>query len=387
MKNQKKTIYYWCPFIGNVATIDAVLNSIISLKKYSNDTYQPYLINVVGEWDSKKEFLKEKKIHVINFRSTNIINYLPKRGFFKSRFTYFIIFFLSILKLHKILKKNKPEFLVIHLITFIPLFLILFNKYKTKFILRISGYPRLNLMRKILWKIINYKIYMVTAPTKTTLNSLVSNKIFKSNKIIYLPDPVLKIKEIKKMKKENNNIESQLSNINSLISIGRLTKQKNFSFLIDAFFEIQKKNKNLNLFILGEGEERKNLEKKINQLDLTNKVFLVGYKKNIYDYLKNSKIFVLSSLWEDPGFVLLEAGYLNKIVFSSDCPNGPIEILNNGENGFLYKSNSIDSFVENFDKLINSNKAEIYKKKLKLKIKCKEFTLLNHYQKLKIILN
>ena len=133
MKNQKKTIYYWCPFIGNVATIDAVLNSIISLKKYSNDTYQPYLINVVGEWDSKKEFLKEKKIHVINFRSTNIINYLPKRGFFKSRFTYFIIFFLSILKLHKILKKNKPEFLVIHLITFIPLFLILFNKYKTKF--------------------------------------------------------------------------------------------------------------------------------------------------------------------------------------------------------------------------------------------------------------
>ena len=106
MKNQKKIIYYWCPFIGNVATINAVLNSIISLKKYSNGDYQPFLINVVGEWDNKKEFLKEKKINVINFRSTNIINYLPKLGFFKSRFTYFIIFFLSVLKLHKILKKK-----------------------------------------------------------------------------------------------------------------------------------------------------------------------------------------------------------------------------------------------------------------------------------------
>ena len=150
---------------------------------------------------------------------------------------------------------------------------------------------------------------------------------------------------------------------------------------------IQKKYKNLNLFILGEGEERKNLENKIKKLNLSKKIFLVGHKKNIYDYLKKSKIFVLSSLWEDPGFVLLEAGYLNKIIFSSDCPSGPIEILNNGENGFLYKSNSTDSFVENFDKLINCNKTEIYKKKLKLKIKCKEFTLLNHYQKLKIILN
>ena len=93
-------------------------------------------------------------------------------------------------------------------------------------------------------------------------------------------------------------------------------KQKNFNFLIDSFYN-SKKYKNLNLFILGEGEERKNLENKIKKLNLS-KIFLVVIK-NIYDYLKKSKIFVLSSLWEDPGFVLLEAGYLNKIIFSSNC--------------------------------------------------------------------
>ena len=386
MTYEKKTIYYWCPFIGNVATIDAVVNSIISVKKYSNKTYETLLINVAGEWDNKIDYLKKKDIKVINLRSSNIINYLPKFGFFQSRLTYILIFFLSVFKLNKILKKNKPDYLIVHLITFIPLFLLIFNKYKTKFILRISGYPKLNFIRKKFWKFINNKIFYVTAPTKSTLKSLINEKVFSSSKISYLPDPILKIKEIQIKKKENNFNEKELSKKNSLIAIGRLTKQKNFSFLIEAFYEIQKKYDMLNLFILGEGEERKNLEKKISDLNLSKKIFLVGYKKNIYDYLKNSKIFVLSSLWEDPGFVILEAGYLNKIIFSSDCPNGPIEILNAGKNGFLYKSNSIKSFVENFGKLINCDNNEIYKKKLLLKKKCKEFTLLNHFRTLENIL-
>ncbi len=386
MTYEKKIIYYWCPFIGNVATIDAVVNSIISVKKYSNKTYEPLLINVAGEWDNKIDYLKKKDIKVINLRSSNIINYLPKFGFFQSRLTYILIFFLSVFKLNKILKKNKPDYLIVHLITFIPLFLLIFNKYKTKFILRISGYPKLNFIRKKFWKFINNKIFYVTAPTKSTLKSLINEKVFSSSKISYLPDPILKIKEIQIKKKENNFNEKELSKKNSLIAIGRLTKQKNFSFLIEAFYEIQKKYDMLNLFILGEGEERKNLEKKISDLNLSKKIFLVGYKKNIYDYLKNSKIFVLSSLWEDPGFVILEAGYLNKIIFSSDCPNGPIEILNEGKNGFLYKSNSIKSFVENFGKLVNYDNNEIYKKKLLLKKKCKEFTLLNHFRTLENIL-
>ena len=367
MNRIKKKIYYWCPFIGSVATIDAVLNSILSLKKYSNDSLEPTLINVVGEWDYKIDYLNKKGIKVINLRTTNVINKLPKLGFLKSRFTYILIFFLSVFKLNKILKKNKPDYLIIHLITFIPLFLLLFNNYKTKFILRISGYPKLNYIRRIFWKILNNKIYLITTPTKSTLNILALHKIFTLGKLTYLPDPILKISDIQIKKKQSSDNKKEISEKNTLISIGRLTKQKNFGFLIDAFYEIQKKYQNLNLFILGEGEQRKILENKINNLNLSKKVFLVGYKKNIYDYLKNSKMFILSSLWEDPGFVLLEAGYMNKIVFSSNCPNGPNEILNSGKNGFLFKSNSINSFIENFQKVINSSDLDIKKKKIGLK--------------------
>ena len=50
---------------------------------------------------------------------------------------------------------------------------------------------------------------------------------------------------------------------------------------------------------------------------------------NVFKYLINSKYFILSSLWEDPGFVLIEAGISNTIILSSDCPNGPKEIVKN----------------------------------------------------------
>ena len=59
--------------------------------------------------------------------------------------------------------------------------------------------------------------------------------------------------------------------------------------------------------------------------------FFLGHVDNVYKYLKKSKLFILSSKWEDPGFVLIEAAFLRKQIVSSDCPNGPREILSNGK--------------------------------------------------------
>ena len=91
---------------------------------------------------------------------------------------------------------------------------------------------------------------------------------------------------------------------------------------------------------------------------------MLGNKKNIYNYLKNSDIFILPSLWEDPGFVLIEAGYMNKLIISSDCPNGPKELLENGKNGFLFKSNSLDNFLSEFNNLKNCDENIIKNKNI-----------------------
>jgi len=379
-------LYYWSPFFANVATEKAVVNSIESVIKFSKKKMTPYLLDVIGEWGSQKKKLLHKDILIKDILKFKLIKYLPKYGFIKSRLSYITVFLFSIFKLHKILKEEKPDFIIIHLMTFIPLFLLLLFNYKTKFILRISGYPKLNFFRSFFWKIVGKKIYLITTPTKLTSDLLCENKIFELRKIKYLPDPVLNLSKIKEIRNNRESVEKQVSTENTIISIGRLTRQKNFKFLILAFKEINKKYPNLNLFILGDGEEKNELMSLIEKLNLKEKIFLVGYKKNIYEYLKNSKIFILTSLWEDPGFVLIEAGYMNKTVFSSDCLNGPKELLENEKNGFLFKSNSKKDFLSKFDEIINTDKKLIFEKKISFKKKVKEFTLSNHYKILNSLL-
>ena len=120
-----------------------------------------------------------------------------------------------------------------------PIILVLLFKFETKFILRISGYPKLNFFRKLIWKLASKKIHLVTAPTLLTLNYIKSQNIFDEKKIMFLPDPVYQIREITNQK--NELVEEYIDkNKKYIISIGRLTKQKNFSLLIKAFYEIKK---------------------------------------------------------------------------------------------------------------------------------------------------
>ena len=379
-------LYYWSPFFSNVATEKAVINSIVSVSKFSKRKINPYLIDVIGEWGTERKNLLNNGIIIKDLLNFKLIKYLPRYGFVKSRFSYLVVFFISIFNLHNLLKKEKPDYIIIHLMTFIPLLLLLLFNYRTKFILRISGYPKLNWLRSFFWKIVGKKINIITTPTKLTQNLLQELKIFDANKVKYLPDPVLNLNEIEKKKVKDQIIENEVSSQNSIISIGRLTKQKNFSFLIEAFKEISKKYPNLNLFILGDGEEKSKLKSLIQKFNLEDKVYLIGFKNNIYTYLKKSKMFILTSLWEDPGFVLIEAGYMNKIVLSSDCQNGPNEILDNGKNGFIFKSNSLHHFLKKFDEVLSYDVKLIFKKKVSFKKKIKEFTLSNHFRILESLL-
>ena len=81
---------------------------------------------------------------------------------------------------------------------------------------------------------------------------------------------------------------------------------------------------------------------------LKDKIILIGYKDNVFEYFEKSKCFILSSLWEDPGFVLVESAYMNTPIISSDCNNGPKEILGDGSNGILFKSNDKTSLLDAF---------------------------------------
>jgi glycosyltransferase involved in cell wall biosynthesis len=378
-----KKIFYWSPYLSNVATIRNVVNSAYSLIKYDKISYRAYILDVFGEWDTKKKELSEKKIEYLKISNLKIN--LPISGFFKSRSLSILIFFSSIYPLLKLLKKEKPDYLIIHLLTFIPFLLLIFFNFETKFILRISGLPRLNFLRKFLWKIISKKITSVTCPSYETMDYIKKTKIFDEKKIVVLHDPIINNSIIFKKKKEFSTKEKDLKK-DYFLSIGRLTKQKNHTLLIDLFSYYKKINKDYILYILGEGEEEKFIKEKILRLKLQDRVFLLGFKKNIYPYVMLSRAVISPSLWEDPGAVMIEAAFCNKIVLSSDCKNGPKEFLMNNKAGYLFKNDNLESLIKSFNELIADTPEQIYKKKVLAKINSKKYTIFNHYLILKNLL-
>ena len=190
-------IFYWSPSLVNIATNQAVINSAYSLSRY-NKNYDPYIINFFGEFERFKKNILEKNIKTIDYFNKSILNFFPKYGKIKSRISFMLIFFMSFFPLKKILKENKPDYIIIHLITSLPLILLILFKFDTKFILRISGYPRMNIFRKFLWKFAFKKIHIITCPTNNTLNYIKSLNLVDNSKIKLLFDPVINVREIKK---------------------------------------------------------------------------------------------------------------------------------------------------------------------------------------------
>jgi glycosyltransferase involved in cell wall biosynthesis len=373
-------IFYWSPFFSKVGTVTSVINSARALQRYSNKEYEVCIIDSIGEWGTlDKKLIKD--LNFIKIYSFPIYNLLPKGGFIKSRISQLIIFFYSFFNLFKVIKKEKPNFLIANLITSLPIFLSLIIQKDCRLILRISGLPKLHFFRRFFWKIFSSKIYKVTTPTIATRDYLKELNIFDNSKIRILRDPIISIAEINLKKKEqvNNKI---ISKNNTIIAIGRLTKQKNFELLIEAFKEISLKAPQLNLVIIGEGELKSKLQNKIRKLFLSDKVFLLGYQSNVYKFLNNAKCFVLSSLWEDPGFVIVEAAACNLPIISSNCPNGPIEILDKGKNGYLFDNNNKDDLVKVFFSFFKNYSRNNLKKIIEAKRTSNLFSHFRHFKEI-----
>ncbi len=377
-------LFYWSPFLSNIATVDSVINSINSLKRYSKSRkYKTFIIDSTGEWQEKLN--KISGINIIKLYKKNYYKFLPKGNYFKSRLSQIIIFFSNFNLLKKLLLREKPEFLVAHLIVSLPLILFFFFKFETRLIIRISGTPKFNRFRRFFWTLFSKNVYMVTCPTKSSLKKINKLKIFPEEKLRLLYDPILQVNSINIKKREK--IDKRFIKINYILSVGRLTRQKNFLLLIIAFKEIIKSYPDLKLIILGEGEDRKKLEKSIGDLNLRDNVFLEGYKKNVFNYIYNCECYISSSLYEDPGFSLIESGYLNKIVIAADSNTGPSEILNDSKNGFLFKNNDKNSLVKKYLEFKKLNDKEINDKKLNLKKFCKNFSVFSHFKNLDKILS
>lgn len=130
----------------------------------------------------------------------------------------------------------------------------------------------------------------------------------------------------------------------NVISVGRLVKdQKGFDLLIKAFADIAPKCKEWTLKIVGDGEEKENLNNLIHKLNMEEQVKIESFTNHIEEYYLNSSIFVSSSRWEGFGLVITEAMECGVPVVAFEN-SGPKEIINKrNENGILVPRNNISA--------------------------------------------
>jgi glycosyltransferase involved in cell wall biosynthesis len=375
-------IYYWSPFLSPVATVKAVINSAKSMKRYSNGKINPCIINAVGEWNAYHTEIRNNHINIFNFSFFEVFySKLPRFGFIKSRLSYLLIICFSIFQLHKFLRKTKKnDIFVMHLLVSAPLILLLFFSYNCKFVLRVSGLPKLNLFRKNFWKLSGRNLSFITCPTEYTKNDLIKQNVFDRHKVKILKDPIIEISIVKKKLKSKESL-----NINSkyCLCIGRLTKQKNFQFVIKNFRKIIQVDKDVKLLILGDGEDKKKLTDLVLKEKLQESIYFYGYQNNVYYFLKNAHCFILCSNWEDPGWVLLEAAVSRSPIISSDCHHGPKEIIEINNAGYIFKKNNPNSFVNIYKSFLNEkvNQPNEFRRKIFNALKVsKNYTTFYHYK-------
>lgn len=129
-----------------------------------------------------------------------------------------------------------------------------------------------------------------------------------------------------------------------VLGVGRLERQKNFEALIQAF-AIVRREREARLLILGEGEDRPDLEALVSSLGLEGSVALPGFAANPYAHMAKASLFVLSSRWEGLPSVLIEAMACGCPVVAFDCPSGPKEILDDGRWGPLVPMGDLEALA------------------------------------------
>jgi len=229
--------------------------------------------------------------------------------------------------------------------------------------------------------------YLYNISDKIIANSLgnskdlIKNFSIKKEKLVTIYNPI-EIERIKNSSKEKLKFNFDRF---TFVTIGRLDIGKNHKFMIEAFSKIE--NKKTQLLIIGDGELKNKLETEIKNLNLEDRVFLLGRQKNPYKYLLKSDCFLFSSKHEGFPNVLLEALACELPIISSDCKSGPREILapnsdlnikldktEIAEYGILYPVDDEKNFVEAINTILN-NQNLVYSYKKEAKIRLNSFRL------------
>lgn len=280
------------------------------------------LLTIANTVECRMIFLKKIKRQGLPLKSEQHVEYVSKKSLV-----------LGFLLLSKTLFKYRKGCLIISSHAYLNAFLGFLKRIgylKSKLVVRestslFSRYSGLKLFTyKAAYNIGYSAVDLVVCQTNSMRNEfLQNNRYFPEYRTITIPNAI-NLDAVKR--KAGEHLIDPLSKSEFICAAGRLIKIKGFDVLIEAFSSLAVKKPNLNLLILGEGPERGNLVKLVEQLGLKGRVFLSGYKSNPFPYFKRAKVCAVSSLKEGFPNVLLQMAALNTKVVSTICADGIEEI-------------------------------------------------------------
>jgi len=166
----------------------------------------------------------------------------------------------------------------------------------------------------------------------------------KKIEIIYNPIDIEDVAKLSKEKIKNEWLDNKLNK--TIITVGRLDRNKNQALLIRAFKQVNELLPETRLLIIGEGQERNNLTTLITDMKINSKTQMLGLQNNPFTFLYRADLFVLSSDSEGFGNVILEAMACGCPVVSTNCQSGPNEIITDGKNGLLVPVNDTSALSD-----------------------------------------
>ena len=263
----------------------------------------------------------------------------PSRGTIKKSL-------LPIVKLRRKLNTLKPDVLVAHLDIAIFLSLLATRFSDQKVIIYEGTNPYQSKTNSIV-KAVNQ--YLSRFSSRIILQTHQIAKTFP----VYLQKKISVIYNPIKIVDEQNQVSDYQKNLlrKKIISIGRLAPPKGYDTLIKAFSIFLQKYPDWSMTILGEGTERKKLEKLCYDLNITKQVDLRGRVADPSLIAKDCSIYALSSNYEGLPNALCEAMVLGLPVVSTKCKFGPEEIIEHGENGLLVPVGDAESMSQAFQLL------------------------------------
>lgn len=172
------------------------------------------------------------------------------------------------------------------------------------------------------------------------------DKLRRINRIVRIYNPVTVSLDTKSKLEEK-----------TVLAVGRLTRQKGFDLLLEAWRYIEPEFGDWSLRIIGDGEEKENLYNIIQKYRLQ-KVEMIPYQKDIDQWYMRASIFALSSRYEGFVLVLIEAMAKGLPVVSFNCKEGPAELVEDKINGYLVDEEDIEGFAEKLKCLMKDEDAQ-----------------------------